>query len=85
MTVISVRDFRSRQTHYLQLARSGEHVILRSRQGQFRLTPMSDEESERNVTAEICQGMKDWRDELDGINTGRFRPAEELIDELRNL
>lgn len=85
MTVISVRDFRSRQTHYLQLARSGEHVILRSRQGLFRLTPMSDEESERNVTAEICQGMKDWRDELDSINTGRFRPAEELIDELRNL
>ena len=85
MTVISVRDFRSRQTHYLQLAQSGEHVILRSRLGQFRLTPMSDEEAARNVTAEICRGMKDWRDELNGISTGRFRPAEELIDELRNL
>ena len=40
---------------------------------------------QRDVTAEICQAMRDWRDELNGIHTGKFRPAEELIDELRHI
>jgi hypothetical protein len=69
------------------MARNGEHVVLRSRGGFYHLTFEAKEEAEpkRDVTAEICQAMKDWRDELNGIDTGKFRPADELIDELRNL
>ena len=65
----------------------GEHVILTSRMGRYRLLPMTEEEQEpkRDVTAEICRAMKDWKDYLDGEDTGKFRPADELIDELRNL
>lgn len=87
MTVVSTKDFRSRQPHYLRMARNGEHVVLRSRGGFYHLTfeAKEEEEPKRDVTAEICQAMKDWRDELNGIDTGKFRPADELIDELRNL
>ena len=92
MTVVSTKDFRTRQPHYLRMARNGEHVVLRSRGGLYHLTfeakaeePKEAGEPKRDVTAEICQAMKDWRDELNGIDTGKFRPAEELIDELRNL
>ncbi len=55
--------------------------------GRFRLIPIAEEKEEpkRNVTAEVCLAMKDWKDYLDGNDTGKFRPAEELLDELRNL
>ena len=52
------------------------------------LTPESDEKvaekPKRDVTAEICRGMKDWKEYLETGKSTKFRPAEELIDELRN-
>ena len=64
----------------------GEHVILRSRHGCYRLTPVAvDDEPKQDVTAEICQGMKDWKEYLETGKSDKFRPASELIDELRNL
>lgn len=41
MTVISVRDFRSNQGKYLNLAACGESVILTSRNGSFKIVPVS--------------------------------------------
>jgi uncharacterized NAD(P)/FAD-binding protein YdhS len=62
----------------------GEHVILKSRRGSYRLTPVEEEEEpKRNVTAEICQGMKDFRDYLDGDKT-KMLTWEEMMDELRD-
>lgn len=86
MTVVSTKDFRTRQPHYLRMARNGEHVVLRSRAGLYHLTfeAKETEEPKRDVTAEICQAMKDWRDELNGIDTGKFRPIDEFLNELRN-
>lgn len=90
MTIVSAKEFHA-NSRLLRLARRGEHVLVRSRGGLYRVSfepyteEPSEEEPRRDVTAEICQAMKDWRDELNGIHTGKFRPAEELIDELRNL
>ena len=39
MVVVSTRDFRTNQTKYLNLAKAGEHVILKSRAGNFRISP----------------------------------------------
>ena len=39
MVVISTRDFRTNQTKYLNLAKAGEHVVLKSRAGNFRIFP----------------------------------------------
>ena len=44
MIVISTRDFRANQTKFLDLAKSGEDVILKSRSsGSFKLIPVEDE------------------------------------------
>ncbi|MBR1788320.1 MAG: prevent-host-death family protein [Bacteroidaceae bacterium] len=89
MTIVSTREFRANQSHYFGLAKRGEHVVLKSRMGHFRLTPEPAEETadepKRDVTAEICRGMKDWKEYLETGKSTKFRPAEELIDELRNL
>ena len=39
MVVVSTRDFRTNQTKYLNLAKAGEHVVLKSRAGSFRIFP----------------------------------------------
>jgi len=89
MTIVSTRDFRANQTKFVDMALRGEHVVLKSRRGSVRLMPVEDEEKaeepKRDVTAEICQAMKDWKEYLETGKSDKFRPASELIDELRNL
>ena len=90
MTVVSARDFRANQTRYLEMVDRGEHVVLNARRGQYRLTPVTAKPKKaaktpkRDVTAEICQAMKDWKEYLETGKSDKFRPAEELINELRN-
>ena len=45
MIVISTRDFRTNQTKYLNMVKSGEHVVLKSRAGKFRIFPEMDSET----------------------------------------
>ena len=87
MTIVSTRDFRANQTKYLEMVDQGEHVVLRSRRGRYRLTAMPVEPiaPKRDVTAEVCQAIKDWKEYLETGKSDKFRPAEDLIDELRNL
>lgn len=88
MTIVSTRDFRANQTKYLGMAQQGHDVILRSRQGRFRLTPIEEEEKEeepkRDITAEVCQAMKDWKEYLETGKSDKFVTWEEMMDELRD-
>lgn len=45
MTIISIRDFRSNQGKYLNLAAKGESVVLTSRLGSFKIVPVSEDDS----------------------------------------
>ena len=83
MTIVSTRDFRANQGRFVGMALRGEDVILKSRQGKVRLIPVNDEEEEpkRDITAEVCQGLKDFRSYLDG-DTSCMSSWEELMDEL---
>ena len=85
MTIVSARDFRANQGKYLGMALEGHDVVLRSRRGNFRLTPVEDDEEEpkRDVTAEICQALKDWKEYLDTGKSDKFRPLDDFLDELR--
>lgn len=90
MTVVSTTDFRANMTKFFALADSGEHVVVRSRQGSYRLKPVKTAEKKtakprRNVTEEVCHALKDWKEYLETGKSDKFRPAEELIDELRNI
>ena len=86
MTIVSTRDFRANQTKFLDMALRGEHVVLKSRRGSVRLMPVEDEKEEpkRDVTAEICQGMKDWKEYLETGKSDNFVTWEEMMDELRD-
>ena len=88
MTIVSTRDFRANQTKFLDMALRGEHVVLKFRRGSVRLTPVEDEAEEegpkRDVTAEICQAMKDWKEYLETGKSDKFVTWEEMMDELRD-
>ena len=88
MTIVTTRDFRANQTKFLDMALRGEQVVLKSRRGSVRLTPVEDEaeeeEPKRDVTAEICQAMKDWKEYLETGKSDNFVTWEEMMDELRD-
>lgn len=90
MTVVSSTDFRANMTKFFALADSGERVVVRSRQGSYSLKPVKAEakkttKKRRNVTEEVCRAMQDWKEYLETGKSDKFRPAEELIDELRHI
>ena len=81
---VSTKEFHARQPHYLSMVRRGEHVALRSRGGRYRIIyEPQEEESEKDVTDEICQAMKDWKDYLDG-DSSKMLSWEELVHELQD-
>jgi hypothetical protein len=90
MTVISAKEFNARQNHFMRMARRGEHVMVRSRGGNYHLTfepsitaSSQDKEPERDITAEVCQAMKDWRDFLDG-DESKMLSWEEMLHDVQD-
>ena len=89
MTVVSTTDFRANMTKFFALADNGEHVVVRSRQGSYSLKPVKTESrnaakpSRRNVTEEVCRGLKDFRAYLDG-DKSKMLTWEEMMHELRD-
>ena len=90
MTIVSTTDFRANMTKFFALADSGEHVVVRSRQGSYSLKPVKAAKPvkkkaakpRRNVTEEVCRGLKDFRAFLDG-DKKKMLTWEEMIHELR--
>ena len=86
MTVVSTSEFRSNQTRYLNMVDNGEHVILRSRRGSYRLTPVPAKKKKQiqDITPQVCQAMKDWKEYLETGKSDKFTTWEEMMDELRD-
>ncbi len=84
MIVISTRDFRANQTKFLNMAKGGEDVILKSRSsGSFKLTPVEEEDAvvkKRDITEDIVAALRQVRDHLDGKI--KLKTLDEVIDEL---
>jgi hypothetical protein len=59
MVVISTRDFRTNQTKYLNLAKAGEHVVLKSRAGNFRIFP-DDGSHSIDSSRDLMSGSPYW-------------------------
>ena len=77
MHVVSAREFRSNQGKYLNAAMSGQSVMLTSRYGNFKITPVTEEDS---LTTRICEGLR----EAKMIEEGKLprRTMEDLLNEL---
>lgn len=77
MQVVSAREFRSNQGKFLNAAKNGQSVLLKSRYGNFKITPVTEEDS---LTARICRGLK----QVKMIQEGKLprRTVQDLLDEL---
>ena len=88
MTIVSASDFRSNMSKYLGMVDSGEKLVLKSRKGEYSLNPVKRKQKgtkpRRDITAKVCQALKDWKEYLDTGKSDKFRPLDEFLDELRN-
>lgn len=77
MQIVSAREFRSNQGKYLNAAMSGQSVLLTSRYGNFKITPITEED---NLTSRICEGLK----EVKMIREGKLprRTIQDLLNDL---
>lgn len=77
MLVVSARDFRASQSAVLAKALEGESVLLTSRIGTFKITPVTEEDA---LTSRICEGLR----EVQLIESGKLpaKSARSFLDEL---
>lgn len=84
MTIVNARDFRANQGKYFSMVNSGEHVILKSREGNFRLVPVSSSDSISDETQKITADLRGALRELKEVIAGKkkLNTLDSLIDEL---
>jgi antitoxin (DNA-binding transcriptional repressor) of toxin-antitoxin stability system len=83
MMVVSTRDFRTNQTKYLSMAKEGVDVILRSRAGNFKISPINDEDTVVNksdLEAKLRHALQEVIDAKKGKI--QLQSAEDLLNEL---
>ena len=83
MVVVSTRDFRTNQTKYLNLAKAGEHVVLKSRAGNFRIFPDDGSNSidaSRDLMKELKKALTEVKEAIAGKR--KLQSADSLLDEL---
>ncbi len=84
MTIVSARDFRANQGKYFSMVNSGEHVILKSREGNFRLVPVTSSDSISDESQKIAAELRGALCELKEFIAGKkqLNTLDSLIDEL---
>lgn len=82
MVIVSTRDFRSNQSHYLDMVNRGESVILRSRAGSFRITPVSENDivETRDLVTDLRNALIEVKEVLAGNKS--LQSLDSLIEEL---
>lgn len=77
MQIVSAREFRSNQGRFLNAARNGQSVILTSRYGKFKISPVTEDDT---LTTRISQGLR----EVKMIESGELpaKSADAFLDEL---
>lgn len=84
MTIVSARDFRANQGKYFSMVNSGEHVILKSREGNFRLVPVSSfdfiSDETQKITADLRGALRELKEVIAGKK--KLNTLDSLIDEL---
>lgn len=77
MEIISAREFRANQTNVLRKAKEGVSVLLTSRVGLFKITPVGEEDS---LTSRIKEGLSEVKLMEEGKSP--FKSAKSFLDEL---
>ncbi len=77
MYIISTRDFRDNQTKYLGLVNSGKDVILKSRAGNFRIIPLSEDDL---IMQANKLSKKELQDIREGIESAKLNDTTTISD-----
>ena len=64
MEVVSAREFRSNQGKFLIAAREGQSVLLTSRYGNFKITPVKAEDM--IIERDLREAVNQVKDHLEG-------------------
>ena len=84
MTIVSARYFRANQGKYFSMVNSGEHVILKSREGNFRLVPVTSSDSisdeSQKIAAELRGALRELKEVI--ARKKKLSTLDSLIDEL---
>ena len=84
MTIVSARDFRANQGKYFSMVNSGEHVILKSREGNFSLVPVTSSDSisddSQKIAAELRGALRELKEVI--ARKKQLNTLDSLIDEL---
>lgn len=77
MNIVTAREFRSNQGKFLIAARNGQSFMLKSRYGNFRISPVTEEDT---LTNRLCQSLK----EIKLMETGQIKSksARDFLNEL---
>lgn len=77
MQIVTAREFRANQGKFLTAAKGGQSVLLTSRYGNFKITPVTEDDS---LTTRICEGLR----EVKLIREGKAKgyTVDELLNEL---
>lgn len=77
MYIVSAREFRSNQGKYLTAAKNGQSVLLTSRFGNFKLSPITEQDS---LSTRICEGLHEVKKTEAGEL--KVKSARAFLDEL---
>ena len=84
MTIVSARDFRTNQGKYFSMVNSGEHVILKSREGNFRLVPVTSSDpisdDSQKIAAELRGALRELKEVI--ARKKKLSTLDSLIDKL---
>ena len=83
MVVVSTREIRTNQTKYLNLAKAGEHVVLKSSAGSFRIFPDDGGDTidaPRDLMKELKNALTEVKEAIAGKRV--LQSADSLLDEL---
>ena len=77
MEIITAREFRANQSNILKKAKAGESVLLSSRIGMFKITPVTEADT---LTEKIVRGLQ----QIKLIEEGKLKAktARDFLNEL---
>ena len=64
MEVVTAREFRSNQGKFLMAAKEGESVLLTSRYGNFKITPVTSDDM--IIERDLRDAIKQVKDHMEG-------------------
>ena len=83
LVVGRTRHCRTNKQKYLNLAKAGEHVVLKSRAGNFRIFPDDGSntiDAPRDLMKELRNALTEIKEAIAGKR--KLQSAESLLDEL---